>query len=295
MILVTGGGGYVGRPLCQRLVESGLGVLSASRKSYDTEGYESLIADVTDKASLESIFDSYPIQTVVHLAAMLNTQSRLNPGGAVRVNVLGSLHLLELCRDKGVSRFVFGSSYNALGSRPGATEPFDESEPALPTEFYGETKRFVEHLGIAMAELDGFEFISARMSIVVGPGEPSSTSAWRTDMFNLLNSGGRVRIDFAEDEVIPLIHYQDLADAMAMLILAEKPQYSIYNLPSDSWRVGDLAAELEEIGNGLIVECGDRRLDGIPPFVSWDRLRSELQVEPVPLRRRLLEQREVAV
>jgi len=295
MVLVTGGNGYVGRALCQRLAEAGLEVISVSRGSYDAEHYMSLVADVTDKPSLESIFNSYHIDTIVHLAAMLNTQSRLNPGGAVHVNVLGSLNLLELCRDRGVGRFVFGSSYNALGNRSRCTGPVDEDEPALPNEFYGETKRFVEHLGMAMAELDGFEFISTRMPIVVGPGEPSSTSAWRTDMFNLLAIGGTLSIDFDEEEVIPLAHYWDVADGMAAVIMAEKPRHSIYHLPSESWRVGDLAEELQRIGNGLKVECGDRWLKGIPSYVSSQRMEAEFGVGSVSICARLLEHIKVSL
>lgn len=294
MILVTGGNGYVGSALCRQLADSGHEVCSVSRRQYDTKGYLSLVGDVSDKASLEAIFDQYPIETVVHLASMLNTASVQNPDRAVRVNVVGSLNLMEVCRERGTRRFIFGSSFNVLGPRPGRTEACDETEPALPGEFYGETKRFVEQLGISLANLGAFEFVSARMPIIVGPGEPSPTSAWRTDMFNLLKGGGYVQITFAPDKVIPLAHFQDTADAIATLVLADRPIYQIYHLPSESWRVSDLAALLTEVGHNLRVECGHRRLEGIPPAVSWERLRREFQFEPRSLRERLVEYREAS-
>ena len=153
MILVTGGNGYVGSALCRQLVDSGHEVCSVSRRQYDTKGYLSLVGDVSDKASLEAIFDQYPIETVVHLASMLNTASVQNPDRAVRVNVVGSLNLMEVCRERRTRRFIFGSSFNVLGPRPGRMEACDETEPALPGEFYGETKRFVEQLGISLANL----------------------------------------------------------------------------------------------------------------------------------------------
>lgn len=293
MILVTGGNGYVGRTLSDLLTVSGQEVISASRKTYDTQDYLSVVADVSDKSSLEKVFNEYEIDTVVHLASMLNTASRKNPDWAVRINVMGALHLMELCRDKGVKRFVFGSSFNAIGSRPGMTTPVDENAPSLPSEFYGETKRFVEQLGISMSEIYGFEFVSARMSIIVGPGESSPTSAWRTDMFNLLDKGGEIQITFASDEVIPLAHYQDIAESMQLLVQAPKLEHSIYHLPSESWQVADLSRMLEEVGNNLHVSCGDRELDGIPSRVNWSRIQREFNYQPVALKQRLSSYKEV--
>jgi UDP-glucose 4-epimerase len=292
MILVTGGNGYVGSALCRRLAEGGHEVCSISRRQYDTKGYLSLVGDVSDKASLETIFASYPVETVVHLASMLNTASRQHPDQAVRINVVGSLNLMEVCREHGTRRFIFGSSFNAIGPRPGRLEAVDEREPALPGEFYGETKRFVEQLGVSLADLGAFEFVSARMSIIVGPGEPSPTSAWRTDMFNLLRDGGRVQITFAPDEVIPLAHFQDIADSIAVLVLAGKPAHQIYHLPCESWRVCELAAMIADVGRNLRVECGSRPLEGIPPVVSWEWLRREFGFEAQMLRERLVAYRE---
>lgn len=294
MILVTGGNGYVGQALCQRLSALGREVASVSRKEYDTEGYASLVGDVGDKDSLAAIFEAHPIETVVHLASMLNTASRQHPDRAVRVNVVGSLNLMELCRDHGVRRFIFGSSFNAIGARPGSDRAFDETEPSQPGEFYGETKRFVEKLGMGLAEHGAFEFASARMSIIVGPGEPSPTSAWRTDMFNLLPTGGTIAITFAADEVIPLAHYEEIAESITVLVEADRLEHRIYHLPNESWRVADLARELEAIGRDLRVTCGDRALDGIPARVSWSRLRDEFDFTATPLRERLIAYREGA-
>jgi len=286
LILVTGGNGYVGRALCQKLTKSGKDVASLSRKYYETHGYKSLVADVSDNKSLETIFDQYPVETIVHLASMLNTDSRQHPDKAVRVNVMGSLNLMELSRERGANRFIFGSSFNAIGDRKGLKTPVDETEASQPSEFYGETKRFVEQLGISMSVPDKFEFVSARMAIIVGPGEPSPTSAWRTDMFNLLPEGGNIKITFSPNETIPLAHYQDVADSIMLLIEAERVSESIYNLYNESWLVSDLAEFLRSLSGSLHVSCGDRELEGIPPFVSCSRFESEFKYQPVILKER---------
>jgi glucose-6-phosphate isomerase len=115
MILVTGGNGYVGRALCRRLAENGHTVCSVSRRQYDTERYLSLVGDVSDKASLEAIFNQYQVDTVVHLASMLNSASRQHPDQAVRVNVVGSLNLMEACRDRGGKRLSWALAWPIRG------------------------------------------------------------------------------------------------------------------------------------------------------------------------------------
>jgi nucleoside-diphosphate-sugar epimerase len=287
VILVTGGNGYVGQSLCQQLADSGRDVASVSRKVYETSEYPSLVADVSDKYSLEGIFKKYPVDTVVHLASMLNTASRQNPDRAVRINVNGSLNLMELCRDFQAKRFIFGSSFNAIGSLPGIFSPVDENAPSQPSEFYGETKRFVEKLGISMSEICGFDFISARMAIIVGPGEPSPTSAWRTDMFNLLNSGGKIRITFSPDEIIPLSHFEEVAETIKVLVESEQVNQKIYHLPNESWLVSDLAATLESLSAHMHVTFGEGKLDGIPANVSSYRFEKEFEYKLVPMYQKL--------
>ena len=288
VVLVTGGSGLVGRPVCRRLVQLGIDVVSISLESEKIEGCTSLSGDITDKAVLERIFDAYPISQVVHLAAILVSASQQNPEKATRVNVLGSLNLLELCVDSGVDRFIYGSSFSVFGDRTESVEPITESSPTQPIDFYGETKRFVEHLGTVMADKHGVTFIAARLPIVVGPGVPSPTSSYRMDMFNLLNRTGEIFIPYAPDQVLPLAHCHDVAEAIALLLTAECLRFSVYHLPYEAWRVSDLRKEIESIGDGLSVKCGDREFIGSPSKIGWERIRQEIAIEAPSLKRQLL-------
>ena len=294
MILVTGGNGFQGIPLCEHLASLGQEVLSVARHPVQSPNYLSAKADVTKPEGMAEIFRQYPITAVIHLVSLLASKSSNNPDQAVHVNVIGTLNMLELCKQMGVKRFVYGSSYNALGYYPPSGGAVDENVEPLPTAFYGETKRFIEKMGVRYAALHGMEFLSGRLSILIGPGEPTPTSAWRSNIYNLLDSGGEIEFTFAPDEILPLADVRDTAASLALLALAPegKPQHSIYNLPSESMRCDELANLVCQTGRDLHIRFGKRKMGDIPPLVNCERLKQEFNYQPVPLAKRLQEYRE---
>lgn len=290
MILVAGGSGYLGQPFCRKLVQAGESVLSADIAPADDAPYPSFAVDICDPKELEKVFDQHPIHTVVNLAAILVSASAADPLLSFQVNVLGSFNLLRLGHEHAVSRFVFGSSFSALGNPDPGEDVVDEDVDPQPTNFYGQTKDFVERLGRTFSGLCGFQFISARMPIIVGPGEPTATSPWRAEMFNLIHSGGEVLIDYAPDEVLPLAHYDDVVEALVPLTVREDVNHGIYHLPYENWRVGELGQMLMEINPSLQVTFGERRLQGSPTQLSWSRIRQEFGLPQPSLRGRLEKQ-----
>lgn len=287
MILVTGGSGFQGQALCKRLTELGKKVLSVSIEVKEADGYISLHGDITDKATMSVLFNKYPIDTVVHLASLLHTESYNNPNRAFQVNVLGSVNLLDLCLEMDIKRFVFGSTVDAIGYQSLSADPVDESIEILPTDFYGETKRFIEKMGLAFHQKYGLQFISARIPFLVGPGQPTGTSTWRMDMFNLLKRGGLIDFGFEPDVMIPMSHIEDSANALAKLVLAAKPAHSIYHIPCESLRVVDLAREIERIGTGVKVVFGSKKADFYPQYINTDRFNEEFNFTPVSIYKRL--------
>lgn len=286
MILVVGGGGFLGRPFCDLLHRTGASVLSLDVHPSASSPYPQITCDIRDRESLEAIFDQFPIHTVVNLAAMLVSASEVDPISSFQVNVMGSFNLLDLCQKHAVSRFVFGSSYSALGEPPSGEAQMDERVAPRPTDFYGHTKAFVERMGTAFSRLGGFQFISARMPMIVGPGKATVTSAWRAEMFHRLASNGEVLIDYAPDEVLPLAHYEDVAAAIAALTQAEALKFNIYHLPYENWRVDQLGRMLQEFNPDLEIAYGERHMENSPTALSWKRIQEEFGLRPPSLRRR---------
>lgn len=288
-VLVVGGSGFVGKALCGVLSAKNIRTISFSSDHENVAPCEYISGDVTDKGQLESIFKINSIFCVVNLASLLQSASIKNPLLASKVGIAGTLNLLELCRDFAVERFIYGSSTSLLQPNPDRQKSVDEDAPIFASSIYEEIKRFVEEMGMCASVSHGFDFVSARISLVVGPGQPSQTSAYRTEIFNKLVSGGEVHIPFSKEEVLPLNHIQDVANAFALLINAPHLKHSIYHIPCESWRVSDLAERLGEISQNISVTFGDLRFSNGAPYVDWGRMQVELGASIIPLDQRLLE------
>jgi threonine 3-dehydrogenase len=126
------------------------------------EGIEVIRAavDITDRAGLEILFGQFDFTEIIHLAAILSTGGERDPLLAHRVNVEGSLHLLELARQQSSRRlvaglsalkFIFPSSIAVYGipslAEKDAALPISEHEFLNPITMYGINKLYVEHLG----------------------------------------------------------------------------------------------------------------------------------------------------
>lgn len=288
-VLVIGGSGFVGHALCDLLRKNDIATINFSNDTEQIAGCENISGDVADKDQLESVFKKYSIRCVVNLASLLHSASIKNPLLACKIGVGGSLNLLELCKDHGVNRFIYGSSTALLRPCADACQGVDENAPVHTASIYEEIKRFVEEMGQRTAKAHSLEFISARISLVIGPGRPSQTSAYRTEIFNKLLTGGEIHIPFAKHEVLPFNHYADVAEALLLLVNAPALMHSVYNLPCESWRVTDLADLLCKMNQNIAVTFGDLQFASGAPYVNWGRMQVELGASIVPLDQRLLE------
>lgn len=288
-VLVVGGNGFVGKALCKTLADDNIRTISFSRSDENIAACEHISGNVTDRERLESIFKNNSIFCVVNLAALLQSAAIKNPLLASKVGVAGNLNVLEICRDYAVDRFIFGSSTSLLRPNSNRQKSVDEDASVFTASIYDEIKRFVEKVGMYASATHGFDFVSARISLVVGPGQPSKTSAYRTEIFNKLVSGGEVHIPFSKEEVIPINHFQDVANALLLLIKAPHIQHSIYHVPCESWRVSDLAERLHKISQNISITFGDLQFSHGAPYVGWGRMRVELGASITPLDQRLLE------
>ncbi len=183
-ILVTGGAGFIGSCLTDRLLADGreVVVLDSFDPFYDpaaklrnlreasaNPGFRLVQGDIRDAASTDAAFGAAPIETVVHLAARAGVRPSIeDPVAYVSVNLDGTVRLLEACRRHGVGRFVFGSSSSVYGNN--IKVPFEETDPVdQPISPYAATKRAGELLARTYHHLFGIKVACLRFFTAFGP------------------------------------------------------------------------------------------------------------------------------
>lgn len=164
-ILVTGGAGYIGSHTCVSLLDAGhevaiLDNLSNSRIevierikviSKRTPAFYNV--DVRDQVAVESIFDSFPPDAVIHFAGLKSVgESLQDPLRYYEWNVSGSVILFQAMKKKNVKRLVFSSSANVYGN---AMEvPISEKTCIAPTNPYGQSKAMIEQILADLVQAD---------------------------------------------------------------------------------------------------------------------------------------------
>jgi UDP-glucuronate 4-epimerase len=183
-ILITGGAGFIGSNLVDRLLaEGGFGVTVVDdfNDFYDpaikrenvsaalsNPNFKLVEADIRNPAALEQALGATAFDCIVHLAARAGVRPSLKkPRLYVETNINGTLNLLELARAHGVKRFVFGSSSSVYGLN--AKVPFSEADPIFnPISPYAATKAAGELLCHSYAHLYDMRIVCLRFFTVYG-------------------------------------------------------------------------------------------------------------------------------
>jgi len=286
-VLVTGGRGFIGRAVVKLLRSAGYSVASLDHAPgviVSEPVSKDVVCDVADAAQLQRIFEERPIGGIIHLAAILPTMAQRQPMRATQVNVGSSLNLLEAARQFSVQRIVFGSSLSIYGTWP-ADRVVAETDRAAPEDLYGAAKLYVEHLGQAYRAHYGLQFFSLRIGRVVGPGAQSLTSAWRSQIVELLDTrqSSEIVIPYMSSERLLMVHVDDVARMLVRLLQAPAPGHAVYNAPCQSVVVADLKREVESLNSKITVTLGKDPAFGNPRLLDASRFQREFSYQTIPI------------
>jgi len=233
-ILVTGGAGFIGSHVVDAYVEAGHRVvvvddLSTGRRSNLNPEARFYQVDIRSP-ELETVFEKELPEAVNHHAAQMDVRrSVAEPLFDADVNVLGSIHLLELARRYDVKRFIYVSTGGAVYGEP-VYLPCDEEHPVNPICPYGASKHTVEHYLYMYREMYGLVYVVLRYPNVYGPrqdphGEAGVVAIFTGQMLNgeqvVINGDGLQERDF--------VYVQDCARANLLALETENAN-TIYNL-----------------------------------------------------------------
>lgn len=294
-ILVTGAAGFIGSHVCDQLLADGHTVVGLDNFNdmYDpalkeanigvaqqSADFELVRGDILDTSLLAAVFDRVRPDCVVHLAAWAGVRPSIErPALYQKVNIEGTLNLLERCRHDGVSRFVFASSSSVYGNRDEV--PFRETDNVdQPVSPYAATKKAGELLCATYHHLFGLNVHCLRFFTVYGPRQRPEMAIHKftrliaTDQPITMFGDGSSSRDYT--------YVTDIA-AGVVASVARCEGYRIFNLgESKTITLKDLIAA---IGDALdkvpeVIELPNQPGDVVRTFADITRARTELGYAP---------------
>jgi UDP-glucose 4-epimerase len=237
-VLVTGGCGFIGSHICERLVGYGAIVTVLDNLSTGSvENIQSVSKDIRllvgDICSWETCLEVTQDQDIVfHLAAFISVpQSLLEPSQCHRVNIDGLANILEAVRVNKVPRFIFSSSAAVYGLTEGGCS---EHTPTNPMSPYGFSKLIGEHLCKQYSLNFGIETVMLRYFNVFGPRQdPKGPYAAVVARFtHQLNEGKPITIFGDGLQTRDFVHVERIADAnvLAGMLDARKVSGEVFNI-----------------------------------------------------------------
>jgi 2-alkyl-3-oxoalkanoate reductase len=228
-VLVTGGGGFLGKAIVKRLIEAGKNVRSFSRSFYPelkSMGVDQIQGDIGDHSAVRKA--CHGIQTVFHVAAKPGVWG--NYKDYYKTNVTGTKNVIEACNTHNISKLIYTSSPSVVFNGMDM-EGVDESVP-YPDHFqahYPKTKAIAEQI-VFNATSDKLRTVILRPHLIWGPGDNHLVP-------RIIAKAGRLKIVGNGKNLIDTVYIDNAADAhiLAANKLDETPQISgnIYFISQD--------------------------------------------------------------
>lgn len=257
--LVTGGAGFIGSHVCERLLQTGHSVWAFDDLNdfYDphlkranirdiqslAKPFEFVQGDITDRAALDELFGTVKFDQVIHLAARAGVRPSLaEPALYQRVNVEGTVNILECVRKSGVNKITIASSSSVYGVN--AKVPFGESDPIFSAiSPYAASKLACEALGHVYHHIYGLDVVMLRFFTVYGPRQRPDLAIHK--FASLIHAGKPIPVFGDGSTARDYTYITDIVDGV-MACTEKKFGYEIFNLgESQTVKLNELIALLE--------------------------------------------------
>lgn len=252
-VLVTGGAGFIGSHLVEKLLQMGHDVLVVDNLSSGSRGHLSrapgarlLVADVLTLPSLER--ELAGVELIYHLAALISSQDSLRqPQQYFETNLTGTLRVIETAARIGARRIVFASSSTVYGSAGDAIKR--ESAVPAPITVYALSKLASEHLLALYAPIHGYSHTSLRLFNVYGPRQsPDHPYANVTCKFaHAVTASKTIDLYGDGEQSRDFVYVDDVV--RAFVTVAESSKRPVYNVGSGVSRsINELLEIVERVG-----------------------------------------------
>jgi UDP-glucuronate 4-epimerase len=269
-VLVTGGAGFIGSHLVDRLLAEKTWHVTVVddfndfyaparkranvREQLNDPAYRLHEVDIRNRMALEDVFKEARFDCIVHLAARAGVRPSLaEPELYTETNITGTLNLLELVRAYGVKQFIFGSSSSVYGIN--AKVPFSEEDPIRqPISPYAATKAAGELLCHTYAHLYGIRSICLRFFTVYGARQRPDLAIHK--FARLIHKGCAIPVFGDGTTRRDYTYIDDIIAGVRAAIDYQRSDYEVINLgESRTVELRELIALLEqELGRKAVIE-----------------------------------------
>jgi len=243
-ILVTGGNGYLGNKLIERLIFEKAIVYSIdiqeNSKSKDATYYK---VDIRNKEELTKIIGEINPEIIFHLAASLNRERDFsNVESVFEINLFGTINLLQALKNINYEKFIFTSTSEVYGGDK-IKSPFKEYDNFVPASPYSLSKYSAEMAISSFSELNAKKFIILRLFNFYGEG--MSTEFFLPQLILKLKSGESFDMTLGE-QVRDFIYVNDVIEALLLSIRVDVNN-QIFNVSSGIGKtIKEIAIELKK-------------------------------------------------
>lgn len=253
-ILVTGATGQIGSELVMELRKKFGGntvvAIGHSRKPNDnllnSGPFE--FADVSDRESIENLIKKHNVGVIYHMAALLSASSEKNPQLAWNVNMNSLYYILEIARERKLSKIFWPSSIAVFGpSAPRNKTP--QNTVLIPGTMYGVTKVAGELLCNYYFSKYGLDVRSVRYPGIISSETPpgGGTTDYAVEIFYEAIKNNHYTCFVREDTVLPMMYMPDCLKATIEVMKADQSKIKTrtsYNISGISFSAGEIAAEI---------------------------------------------------
>ena len=294
--LVTGGAGFIGFHVCERLLQAGHSVCSMDdlndfyqpevkmRNIADLQAlgksFKAVTADITRRSSVNKVFAANRFDQVLHLAARAGVRPSLEqPALYQRVNVEGTVHLLEAARTHGIKKVTIASSSSVYGVN--SKVPFSEDDPIFcAISPYAASKLACEALGHVYHHVYGMDVVMLRFFTVYGPRQRPDLAIHK--FARLITSGKPIPVFGDGSTARDYTYISDIANGV---IAATQKDfgYQIFNLgESQPIKLSYLIEVLEKaLGRKAVIDRQPPQPGDVPiTFANIGKARSLLGYSP---------------
>jgi len=295
--MITGGMGFLGASLAKILCDAGHKVLltvhkqkelATFLKSYGDKNLFMAPLDITDLGEVEKTIHAYGITSIIHAASVYEGKGTLYE--AMRVNIIGTINILEASVGKGISR-VTAISTEAVYQGIKQKEPLREDQ-LLHVEsdrYIPGTKRAEENLALLYVAKANLDIVLVRASRIYGPLAAGARSPIRLIVESATEGKACHLPQIDEDEGHDNIYVKDCARGVVMIHTAQKLNHRIYNLGFGQLRTfGQIRDAVLRVFPKVQIVLGKNLGDVTPTKSSLDinaclditRIREELGFQP---------------